>query len=142
MKKDLNDLPERPERSECPVQADRSGRAALYNYTDMQESTVQAREGFAGRLSALRMARNVSAREMSLSLGQGAGYINNIENGGNLPSMGMFFEICEFLKVSPETFFAYTAQSRPGEMRLLTLLETLPKEKKDVLLVLAELLKD
>lgn len=142
MKSGQNDLSERANRSEYPAQADRRGRSALYNYTDMRESTVQAKEGFAGRLSALRIARNVSAREMSLSLGQGAGYINNIENGGNLPSMGMFFEICEFLEVSPDAFFAYTAQSRPGGTRLLALLEALPKEKRDVLLALAELLKD
>ena len=136
-----NDLLKRAETGEYPVQADRSGRAALYNYTDMQDSTMQARSGFAGRLSALRMAKNVSAREMSLSLGQGAGYVNNIENGGNLPSMGMFFEICEYLGVTPDEFFAYAAQVRPASARLLRLLEDLPQERQDVLLKLAEMLK-
>lgn len=36
---------------------------------------------FARRMSQLRQAKGVSARDMSLSLGQSAGYINNIENG-------------------------------------------------------------
>ena len=51
------------------------------------------------------MDKGVSARDMSLSLGQSAGYINNIENGVNLPSMQVFFYICEYLKVTPSEFF-------------------------------------
>ena len=43
------------------------------------------------RLAQLRNQKGVSARDMSLSLGQGAGYINNIENKNNLPSMTVFF---------------------------------------------------
>ena len=42
------------------------------------------KEEFARRMSQLRQAKGVSARDMSLSLGQSAGYINNIENGVNL----------------------------------------------------------
>ena len=48
---------------------------------------------FAKRLAQLRNQKGVSARDMSLSLGQGAGYINNIENKNNLPSMTVFFYI-------------------------------------------------
>ena len=44
-------------------------------------------EKFTKRLAQLRNQKGVSARDMSLSLGQGAGYINNIENKNNLPSM-------------------------------------------------------
>ena len=43
-------------------------------------------EKFTKRLAQLRNQKGVSARDMSLSLGQGAGYINNIENKNNLPS--------------------------------------------------------
>lgn len=42
-------------------------------------------EKFAERLAQLRTQKGVSAREMSLSLGQSAGYINNIENKNSLP---------------------------------------------------------
>lgn len=42
---------------------------------------------------------------MSLSLGQSAGYINNIENGVNFPSMSAFFYICEYLGITPKEFF-------------------------------------
>lgn len=64
-------------------------------------------ERFAERLSALRTAKGVSAREMSLSIGQGESYINNIENKNNYPSMTSFFYICEYLKVTPQEFFDY-----------------------------------
>lgn len=62
-------------------------------------------EEFAERLVALRMKKGVSARDMSLSIGQNAGYINNIENGKALPSMTSFFYICDYLDISPKQFF-------------------------------------
>lgn len=62
---------------------------------------------FAERLAILRTQKGVSARDMSLSLGQGAGYINNLENKHNLPSMAAFFYICEYLKISPMDFFDF-----------------------------------
>ena len=40
---------------------------------------------FIKRLVELRMQKGVSARDMSLTLGQSPSYINNIENGINLP---------------------------------------------------------
>lgn len=64
-------------------------------------------EKFAECLSQLRLAKGVSARDMSLSIGQSAGYINNIENKNNLPSMSMFFYICEYLEISPQDFFDF-----------------------------------
>lgn len=60
---------------------------------------------FSARLSYLRLQKGVSARDMSLSIGQNAGYINNIETGKALPSMSAFFYICEFLNISPKDFF-------------------------------------
>ena len=62
-------------------------------------------KAFAKRLSELRMLKNVSAREMSLAIGQNQGYINNIENKKSLPAMQSFFYICEYLGVTPQEFF-------------------------------------
>ncbi len=62
-------------------------------------------EAFSKRLAQLRIQKGVSARDMSLSVGQSASYINNIENGRNLPSMMSFFYICEYLGVTPKEFF-------------------------------------
>ena len=57
------------------------------------------------RLAVLRMKKGVSARDMSLSLGQANNYINNIENKKSLPAMQSFFYICEYLGITPKEFF-------------------------------------
>ncbi len=61
---------------------------------------------FAQRLSQLRLKKGVSARDMSLSLGQNSGYINHIENGQTLPSLSVFFNICDYFSITPTDFFA------------------------------------
>ena len=60
---------------------------------------------FPKRLEELRLQKNVSARDMSLSLGQSESYINKIENRRTMPSMAGFFYICEYLGISPKEFF-------------------------------------
>lgn len=62
-------------------------------------------EWFSSRLAQLRTARKLSARDLSLSLGQSAGYINKIENNRSMPSMQVFFYLCEYMKITPEEFF-------------------------------------
>lgn len=59
----------------------------------------------AQRIYKLRKQKGVSAREMSLDLGQNENYINMIENKKTLPSMRTFYYICEYLNVSPKEFF-------------------------------------
>lgn len=76
------------------------------------------------RLAHLRTAKGVSARDMSLSIGQNAGYINNIESGKALPSMGNFFYICEYLNITPSAFFDMDA-TNPA--KLSQLIEKLKK---------------
>lgn len=75
-------------------------------------------EKFADRLLHLRLKMGVSARDMSLSIGQNPGYINNIETGKSLPSMKGFFFICEFLGVTPMEFFDFDTP-HPKELDLL-----------------------
>lgn len=86
---------------------------------------------FAKRLSSLRQEKGASARDMSLSLGQNAGYINNIENGHNLPSMVAFFYICEYLGITPKEFFDYD-NALPDTTRIL--LESIQKLDRDTLI--------
>ena len=74
---------------------------------------------FYQRLTTLRNLKDVSAREMSLSLGQSAGYINSIENQKALPSMAAFFYICEYLGVTPTEFFDENNPC-PVELRSIT----------------------
>ena len=70
---------------------------------------------FYERLASLREKKGVSAREMSLALGQGEGYINNIENGNNFPAMATFFYICDYLGVTPKEFFD-VGTDNPGKI--------------------------
>ena len=59
----------------------------------------------AQRLAQLRTQMNVSARDMSLSIGQGHSYIASIENGKSFPSVQGLFYIFDYLKISPKDFF-------------------------------------
>ncbi|MGN0367803.1 MAG: helix-turn-helix domain-containing protein [Wujia sp.] len=73
---------------------------------------------FSARLAQLRVNKGVSARDMSLSIGLNAGYINNIENGKTLPSMTVFFYICEYLNIEPKEFFDFDSNN-PVELQEL-----------------------
>ena len=57
------------------------------------------------RIAQLRMQKDVSARDMSLSLGQNNSYINQIENRKALPSLQGLFYICEYFGITPQLFF-------------------------------------
>lgn len=62
-------------------------------------------EWFYNRLTELRIQKGVSARDMSLSLGQSESYINKIENRRTLPSFTGFIYICEYFGITPQEFF-------------------------------------
>ena len=74
---------------------------------------------FGRRLSQLRERKGVSARDMSLSMGQNPGYINKVENGKAMPSMEVFFYICEFLAITPSDFFD-EKKKEPWKLHQLT----------------------
>ena len=99
------------------------------------------RNDFAKRLTALRMAKGVSSREMSLSLGQSPGYINNIENGVNYPSMTVFFYICEYLGISPKEFFDTDNKDPQKSRELMEAVKGLNSEQQEHLIALAKALK-
>ena len=91
------------------------------------------------RIAQLRLQKNISARDMSLSLGQNSSYINQIENKKSLPSLQGLFYICEFLGVTPQQFFddgnAYPAQ-------LAALIEDLKKLDAESLEHIAAIVKE
>ena len=98
-------------------------------------------ENFALRLAQLRSKKGVSARDMSLSLGQSAGYINNIENGVNLPSMTVFFYICDYLGITPQEFFD-TESTNPTKLnQLIELSKRLSNDKLDLVMNLIKEMK-
>lgn len=76
------------------------------------ESDVESyRQDFIDRLRSIRNERRISARELSIALGQNVNYINLIENGKRLPSMQGFFAICAHFKLAPSAFFTPAAAS-------------------------------
>ena len=94
----------------------------------MKERDVVYEDVFALRLARLRSNKGISARDMSLSIGQNPNYINLIENGRALPSMTGFFYICEYLKITPSEFFDLDS-SQPEALRgLVEKLKRLPPE--------------
>lgn len=74
---------------------------------------------FFNRLIELRMKKGVSARDMSLSIGQNSSYINGIENKKSFPSMIAFFYICDYFGITPMEFFN-TDNSAPLEIAKIT----------------------
>lgn len=94
----------------------------------MENKDVVYEEVFSLRLSRLRNKRGVSARDMSLSIGQNQNYINNIENGKSLPSMTVFFYICEFLNITPSEFFDLESAQPEALRELVEKLKKLPPE--------------
>lgn len=100
------------------------------------------KEDFIARLAYLRTKKGVSARDMSLSIGQNAGYIHNIESGKALPSMSVFLFICDYLGITPAEFFN-TSVAKPERMRnLISQLEKLDsKQFDDVAAIVSDISK-
>ena len=81
----------------------------------ISESVKDTIRKVADKIRELRNEKGISAREMSLELGQNVNYINLIENGKRKPSLDMFLSICEYLKVEPATFFIKTTTEDKNE---------------------------
>ena len=94
---------------------------------------------FSERLAQLRMEKGVSARDMSLSLGQSESYINKIENKRTMPSMIGFFYICEYLGIEPKDFFDTQTISPTKATEIIQELGKLSTEKADHIL---QIIKD
>ena len=93
------------------------------------------------RIAQLRTEKNVSARDMSLSLGQSQSYINNIENKKSLPSMEMFLYICDFLGVEPEDFFARDTASPSLLYEAVEIFRTLTPKQLELMIAVAKEMK-
>lgn len=90
------------------------------------------------RLARLREMKGVSARDMSLSIGQNPGYINNIETGKSKPSLEGIFFICEYLGVTPSEFFDLDSSNPSKANELFEIAKRLSSEQLDNLIALAK----
>lgn len=91
------------------------------------------------RIAQLRMQKEVSARDMSLSLGQNNSYINQIENKKALPSLQGLFYICEYLGITPQEFFD-EGNLHPGQ--IAELVEDMKQLDETALTHIAGLVKE
>lgn len=96
---------------------------------------------FSLRLAQLRENKGVSAREMSISIGQCESYINGVENGINFPSMSVFFYICDYLGITPQEFFETEMKNPVKTKELLNAVKGLSSEQLENLIALAKGLK-
>ncbi len=90
------------------------------------------------RIARLREKKGVSAREMSLSIGQNEGYINRIETGKSKPSMDAFFYICEYLGVTPDDFFDEGATNPAKLNEIISDMKKLNDEQLDTIAALVK----
>lgn len=96
---------------------------------------------FSLRLAKLREEKGVSARDMSLSMGQNPGYINNIESGKSMPSLSGIFYICDYLGITPKDFFDVETNNPTKANDLYNIAKRLDDEQLDNLIALAKGLK-
>lgn len=100
----------------------------------MEVWCVDYLDWFYRRLTQLRMEKGVSARDMSLSLGQSESYINKIENRRTLPSFSGFIYICDYFQISPEEFFNQRLSAPEKTRELQRELEKLTPEQTEHIL--------
>ena len=93
----------------------------------------------AKRVAQLRLQKGISARDMSLSLGQSESYINKIENKKAQPSINGLYYICEYLGITPMEFFDEGNSSPDKLQEIIANLKLLNSEQ---LSMVASLIKE
>ncbi len=91
------------------------------------------------RIANLRTQKGVSARDMSLSLGQNSSYINQIENHKALPSLQGLFYICDYFGITPRDFFD---EKNANPAQLSALIEDLKRLDETSLQHIAAIVKE
>ena len=103
---------------------------------------IMDEKDFSLRLAQLREKKGVSARDMSLSMGQNPGYINNIESGKSMPSLTGIFYICDYLGITPSEFFDIEVQNPNKLNEIIANLKCLDdRQLEAIALLLRDILK-
>ena len=123
----------KPNKNLCSVRYN-----MLKGWWQIVHSDIEYEKWFPQRLTQLRMQKGVSARDMSLSIGQNTGYINSIESGKNFPTMKNFFYICEYLHITPKEFFEDGSADPETIRKMVENLKRLDGEQVDALSKIVE----
>lgn len=93
------------------------------------------------RITQLRKSKGVSARDMSLSVGQNKNYIIQIESGKTLPSIPALLFICEYFGITASEFFDEGLENPKQNRELQEKLKRLsPQQAEHVLALVDDLL--
>lgn len=90
------------------------------------------------RVTDLRIKAEISEYQLSLALGQSKGYIQQISSGKALPSMGRFFDLCEYFQISPVEFFDVENKDPQLTKELMRIARKLDKEQIELLINIAK----
>ena len=90
------------------------------------------------KIALLRIKKGVSARNMSLSIGQNETYINSIGQGKTFPSIQGLIYICEYFGINLKDFFD-VENNDPAI--IVNIVKELKKLKNNQLVSVCELLK-
>ncbi|WP_394527549.1 helix-turn-helix transcriptional regulator [Lacrimispora sp. JR3] len=93
------------------------------------------------RITELRLKKDISEYQMSLDLGKNKSYIQGISSGRSMPSMKQFFEICDYLEITPIEFFSTENKEQPLLREANALMKNLTKEDLEALFPLLLRLK-
>lgn len=84
------------------------------------------------RIRQLRIKTGISANKLAKMANISSGYISDIENGNNTPSLETLYAICTALDVSMAEFFSENQPELPPDIRrLLNVIKELTPEQRE-----------
>ena len=93
------------------------------------------------RITELRMRKGVSELKMSRDLGHSDGYIHHIVAGRSMPSITEFFYICDYLDVTPASFFMMDCETNLLEQMITSEIQGMPEDELRLILQLIHKIK-
>lgn len=78
---------------------------------------------------------------MSMDLGMSKGYIQQISSGRTLPRMERFFDMCDYLEISPVEFFTGENKDPSLTKELAAAAQSLDPNRIKALITIADLFK-
>ena len=96
------------------------------------------KEFISRRFYNIRAAKNISARQLSLELGQSSQYINQIENGHKMPSIEGLINFCNHFEISVAEFFNREEQYPIQYKALIKELNRLDSDEVDEIMTIAK----
>lgn len=105
---------------------------------EIEERPLAFQQFIAERISELVIKKGISENKMSLALGKGGSYIRAITNKRAWPSFKGFIDICDYLDITVEEFFAGFEVQDPQKYKLQERIRTLDAESVQKLLELLD----